>query len=76
MLLSPDVFQKVVVLVEPGLESLDLVDGGGEEVHEVVDGLLAGQHAVDVVAVQHAQLTRQPDKHCENQLERILLIIK
>ena len=45
--------QKVVVLIEPGLEALDLVDGGGEEVHEVVHGLLAGQHAVDVVAVQH-----------------------
>ena len=40
--------------------TIDLPNAGGEEVHETVHGLLAGHHAVDVVPVQHAQLTGQP----------------
>ena len=63
--------------------TIDLPNAGGEEVHETVHGLLAGHHAVDVVPVQHAQLTGQPGwmeiifrDNIENYKEIIMIIIR
>ena len=58
--LSISIFKKESISFLSPQRTIDLPNAGGEEVHETVHGLLAGHHAVDVVPVQHAQLTGQP----------------